>query len=150
MAAPVAPSDHDARTDLPLPGSTLAVPAFVIEPGELATYHLTRMSQRLGSGVGRVPEALMTSCPIELVVGRAVAAVARCPQLQRFIVEVVGTRKVAALAAVQSRRPIAVEARVEACARAPGGAELTLAVRLRHDVEVAGFVVELRLRARAG
>ncbi len=146
----MAPSDHDALVDLPRPGAALPVPPFAIEPGELATYHLTRMSQRLGSGVGRVPEALMTTCPIELVVGKAAAAVGRCELLRRFRVEVVGTRKVAALAPVQARRPIAVEARVEESSRVAGVVEIAAAIRLRHEAEVASFVLDLKLRPRAG
>lgn len=144
------PSDHDAFVDLPRPGAALPVPSFTIEPAELATYHLTRMSSRLGSGVGRVPDALMTTCPIELVVGRAAAAVGRCELLRRFRVEVVGTRKVAALAPVQARRAITVEARVEECGRVGGVVELAASIRLRHEVEVASFVIDLKLRPRAG
>jgi hypothetical protein len=135
--------------DLPQPSDQLAVPAFTIDPGELAAYHLTRMSQRLGSGVGRVPDALMATCPIDLVIGRTAAALGRCEPLRRFRVEVVGSRKIAALAPVRARRPIGVDARVDTVAPAGRSAELTLDIRLHHDAEeLAGFLLDLVLRPR--
>lgn len=135
--------------DLPQPRDLLAVPAFTIDPGELAAYHLTRMSQRLGSGVGRVPDALIATCPIDLVVGRTAAALGRCEPLRRFRVEVIASRKVAALAPVRARQPIGVDARVAAVTSAERSAELTLDIRLRHDTEeLAGFLLDLVVRPR--
>jgi hypothetical protein len=134
--------------DLPQPGDLLAVPAFSIDPGELAAYHLSRMSQRLGSGVGRVPDALMATCPIDLVIGRTAAALGRCDPLRRFRVEVVAPRRITALAPVRARQPIGVDVRVDAVNPGPA-AEVTLSVRLHHDAEeLAGFLLDLVLRPR--
>lgn len=135
--------------DLPQPRDALAVPAFTIDPGELAAYHLTRMSQRLGSGVARVPDALMATCPIDLVIGRTAAALGRCDPLRRFRVEVVAPRRVTALAPVRARQPIGVDARVDAVAPAERSADVTLDIRLRHDAEeLASFLLDLVLRPR--
>jgi hypothetical protein len=135
--------------DLPQPSDLLAVAAFTIDPGELAAYHLTRMSQRLGSGVGRVPDALMATCPIDLVIGRTAAVLGRCDALRRFRVEVVGSRKIAALAPVRARQPIGVDARVDTVVPAERSAELTLDIRLRHDAdELAAFLLDLVVRPR--
>jgi hypothetical protein len=141
-------------------GAEFGAADVAIDGSELAAYRLARMSARLvqhlpGTGVNptSVWHTLAAWCPVDFVIGRAVVALGRTPQLRGLAIDVLAIRGVQAFVALEASCTLCVTAGVQRYVSAgPGSAEASLDVTLTRNPEaslVARFVLDVRLRSAA-
>src|SRR5688572_28659123 len=121
-------------------GAEFGAPEVAIDGSELAAYRLARMSARLvqhlpGPGVNRTSawHTLAAWCPVDFVIGRALAALGRTPQLRGLAIDVRAIRGVQAFVALEGSCSLSAAARVMFAARRGDAIDATIDVTLTRN-----------------